>query len=39
MFGTNYTTRDSKKFYDYYNDIALRVKRGEIDILLVVSMF
>ena len=39
MFGTNYTTRDSKKFYDYYNDIAKRVKRGEIDILLVVSMF
>lgn len=39
MFGTNYTTRDSKKFYDYYNDIGLRVKRGEIDILLVVSMF
>ena len=39
MFGTNYTTKDSKKFYDYYNDIAKRVKRGEIDILLVVSMF
>ena len=39
MFGTNYTTRDSKKFYDYYNDIGLRVKCGEIDILLVVSMF
>ena len=39
MFGTNFTTKDSKKFYDYYNDIALRVKRGEIDVLLVVSMF
>ena len=39
MFGTNYTTRDSKKFYDYYNDIALRVKSGEIDLLIVVSMF
>jgi len=39
MFGTNYTTRDSKSFYDYYKDIAKRVKSREIDLLLVVNMF
>ncbi|QHN42675.1 HsdR family type I site-specific deoxyribonuclease [Candidatus Mycosynbacter amalyticus] len=39
MFGTNYTTRDSKSFYNYYKDIAKRVKSREIDILLVVNMF
>lgn len=38
-FGTNYTTRDSKSFYNYYKDIAKRVKSREIDILLVVNMF
>ncbi len=38
-FGTNYTTRDSKSFYNYYKDIARRVKSREIDILLVVNMF
>ncbi|MBP9759111.1 type I restriction endonuclease subunit R [Candidatus Dojkabacteria bacterium] len=39
MFGTNYTTKDSKSFYNYYRDIATRVKNREIDILLVVNMF
>ncbi len=39
MFDTNYTTRDSKSFYNYYKDIARRVKSREIDILLVVNMF
>lgn len=39
MFGTSYTTRDSKSFYNYYRDIADRVKKREIDILLVVNMF
>jgi len=39
MFGTNYTTRDSKSFYNYYKDIAWRVKKQKIDILLVVNMF
>ncbi len=39
MFGTNFTTRDSKSFYNYYKDIAKRVKAREIDILLVVNMF
>ena len=39
MFGSNYTTKDSQSFYNYYNDIARRVKNREIDILLVVNMF
>lgn len=39
MFGTNYSTKDSKSFYSYYKDIGKRVKRKEIDILLVVNMF
>lgn len=38
-FGTNFTTRDSISFYNYYRDIAQRVKKREIDILLVVNMF
>lgn len=38
-FHTAYTTKDSKEFYNYYNDIAKRVKAREIDILLVVNMF
>lgn len=38
-FGTNYTTRDSDSFYQYYNDIAKRVKAQQVDILLVVNMF
>ena len=39
MFGCDYTTRDSQSYYNYYNDIARRVKNREIDILLVVNMF
>ncbi|MBK7426506.1 MAG: type I restriction endonuclease subunit R [Saprospiraceae bacterium] len=39
MFGTEYSTKDSKSFYDYYNNISKRVKHGEIDLLLVVNMF
>jgi type I restriction enzyme R subunit len=39
MFGTNYSTRDSKLFYAYYKDIGKRVKNREVDILLVVNMF
>lgn len=38
-FGTNYNTRDSKLFYQYYNDLADRVKKKQIDLLLVVNMF
>jgi type I restriction enzyme R subunit len=39
LFTTKYTTRDSQEFYNYYKDIAKRVKKKEIDILLVVNMF
>ena len=39
LFGTSYTTKDSKSFYNYYRDIADRVKKRQIDILLVVNMF
>lgn len=38
-FGTPYSTKDSKLFYNYYKDISLRVKNQEIDLLLVVNMF
>lgn len=38
-FATNYSTKDSKLFYQYYNDIANRVKHKQVDILLVVNMF
>lgn len=39
MFQRNYSTKDSKLFYDYYNDLADKVKNKQIDILLVVNMF
>ena len=39
QFGTNYTSKDSKSYYNYYNDIAKRVKHRQIDVLLVVNMF
>lgn len=39
QFSTNYTTKDSKSFYNYYNDIAKRVKAKQVDVLLVVNMF
>ncbi|GGD29022.1 type I restriction endonuclease subunit R [Sinisalibacter lacisalsi] len=39
MFGSNYSTKDSRLFYGYYKDIGKRVKKREIDILLVVNMF
>lgn len=38
-FKTNYSTRDSILFYNYYKDIANRVKQKQIDILFVVNMF
>jgi type I restriction enzyme, R subunit len=38
-FGTNYTTKDNQSYYNYYNDIARRVKDKQIDVLLVVNMF
>lgn len=48
MFQTNFNTRDSKLFYEYYRDIGTKLKNREktnpnpahrIDILLVVNMF
>jgi len=39
MFNTNYSTNDSQSFYNYNQDIAKRVRAGQIDILLVVNMF
>lgn len=36
MFGTNFSTNI---FYDYYKDIAQKVKKQQVDILLVVNMF
>ncbi len=38
QFSTNYTTKDSQSFYNYYNDVAKRVKHKQIDVLLVVNM-
>ncbi|PZX57598.1 type I restriction enzyme R subunit [Algoriphagus ratkowskyi] len=39
QFGTNYTSRDNQSYYNYYNDIAKRVKHRQIDVLVVVNMF
>jgi len=38
-FWTKFSTKDSGSFYNYYNDIAKKVKERQIDILLVVNMF
>ncbi|BBE31898.1 DEAD/DEAH box helicase [Tepiditoga spiralis] len=38
MFKTNYSV-DSKQFQNYYRDLSNRVKRKEIDLLIVVGMF
>ncbi len=38
-FQTKYSTKDSIIFYNYYKDIANRVKQKQIDILFVVNMF
>ncbi len=39
MFDSNFSTKDSQSFYNYYNDISKKVKERKIDILLVVNMF
>ncbi|AMM51214.1 deoxyribonuclease HsdR [Rufibacter sp. DG15C] len=39
LFNTKFSTKDSQSFYNYYNDISKRVKKKEIDILLVVNMY
>lgn len=38
-FGTNFTSKDSQSYYNYYNDISKRVKHKQIDLLIVVNMF
>ncbi len=48
MYNTNFSTKDSVSFYNYYNDISKRIKDREridnqdkdrVDILLVVNMY
>jgi type I restriction enzyme R subunit len=39
LHNTKYTTKDSQSYYNYYNDLARRVKNREVDLLLVVNMF
>ena len=39
MFGTKYTSNDTQSYYNYYNNLAKRVKNKEVDVLLVVNMF
>jgi len=38
MFKTNYSV-DSKEFQNYYRDLSGRVKKQEIDLIIVVGMF
>lgn len=38
MFNTNYDT-SSEKFQNYYEDVSLRMKNKELDMLIVVNMF
>lgn len=38
-YGCNYTTKDSLSYYNYYKDIANRVRNKQIDLLFVVNMF
>ena len=39
LFGTNFSTKDSDSFYNYYKDISKKVRERQIDILLVVNMY
>lgn len=36
IFGTNYST---ERFYDYYKDLQARIKKKEVDLVLVVNIF
>ena len=38
MFGMNYSV-ESKQFQNYYRDLSNRVKKKEVDLLIVVGMF
>ncbi|MCP1674428.1 type I restriction enzyme R subunit [Natronocella acetinitrilica] len=39
LYGASYRAADNKSFYEYYQDVSKRVRRGEVDVLLVVNMF
>jgi type I restriction enzyme R subunit len=39
MFKTNYSTKDTETYYNFYKDVSKRVKNRDIDILFVVNMF
>jgi len=39
MFNTNFTTRSTDGFENYYKDISDRMKKRELDLILVVNMF
>ncbi len=39
MFGDKFTTKDSRSFYNYYQDLSKKVKNRRVDLLLVVNMF
>lgn len=39
QFGVNFTSKNSQSYYNYYNDIAKRVKNRQVDVLIVVNMF
>jgi type I restriction enzyme, R subunit len=39
LFGSNFTTKDSQSFYNYYNDVSKKVKERKVDVLVVVNMF
>ncbi len=39
LYGTDFSTKTTESFYNYYQDIAKRVKGRQVDILLVVNMF
>lgn len=39
LYGTKFSTQTSQLYYNYYNDIAKKVKEKQIDVLLVVNMF
>ena len=38
-FGTDYSTKDSRSYYGYYRNVSERVRKQDIDILVVVNMF
>ena len=39
IFNTQFSTKDSQSFNNYYNDVSKKTRAKEIDILLVANMF